>query len=264
MIVIESGITGLVYPLTNPRLAGAGYGGSVAVSSEATGYEGVNALSFATYTAWRPTALPAWWALTFTSATVSYLGIAAHDLGSQGCTVEAQWWNGSAWASVASHTPTDDSPILFLLSRRVGQASFRLYVSGGSAPTIGVIWVGDVAEFPVKALFRDSLPFNEAAESQFATNISDGGHILSRYETRRQSSISMTVDHIPEAWMAANYANLAGWLRYGPVFLADRPQDYPKSVVFGESQAPLRANRAGRVLGAARSLTIELKGYDPV
>lgn len=263
MIVVESGFTGTTYALTTPRIAAGAYTGTVAVSTEATGYEGANALTGVTYTAWRPTALPATWTLTFTSAAVSYVGIAAHDLYTQGATVSVRAWNGAAFSSVASHTPTDNGPILFLLTRRTAQTTFRVYISGTTMPTIGVIWIGDVLELPQKAVFRDSLPFDEGAEAAFATNISDGGHTLGRYMTRLQSTCSMTVNNLSETWAAANIPTLAGWLRNGPVFMADRPSSYPKSVVFGETTDPLRAARAGRVLQAARAMTIELKGYDP-
>jgi hypothetical protein len=74
----------------------------------------------------------------------------------------------------------------------------------------------------------------------------------------------MTVNDLSETWAATNIPTVAGWLRSGPVFMADRPSAYPKSVVFGETAEPLRAARAGRVLEAARTMAIELKGYDPV
>lgn len=264
MIVVESGFTGTTYALTTPRIAAGAYTGTVVVSTEATGYEGVNALTGVTYTGWRPTALPATWTLTFTSAAVSYVGIAAHDLFTQGATVSVREWDGAAFVNVVSHTPTDNGPILFLLSRRTAQTTLRVHVAGTTMPTLGVIWFGDVLELPRKAVFRDSLPFNEGAEAAYATNISDGGHTLGRYETRLQSTASMTVNDLSETWAASNIPTVAGWLRDGPVFMADRPSAYPKSVVFGETAEPLRAARAGRVLEAARSMSVELKGYDPV
>jgi hypothetical protein len=264
MIVVESGFIGTAYDLTTPRIAAGALTGTVAVSTEATGYEGVNALTGVTYTAWQPTALPATWTLTFSSAAVSYVGIAAHDLFTQGATVNIQRWTGAAWSTVASNTPADNGPILFLLTRRTAQTTFRVQITGTTVPTVGVIWIGDVLELPVKCAFRDSLPFNEGSEAAYATNISDGGHTLGRYEARVQSTASMTISHISETWAAANIAYLSAWLRAGPVFMADRPLAYPKSVVFGETAAPVRATRAGRVLAAARSLEIELKGYDPV
>lgn len=261
MITVESGFTGTTYALTTPRIAAGAYTGTVAVSTEATGYEGVNALTGVTYTAWQPTALPADWTLTFTSAAVSYVGIAAHDLGSVGATVNVQRWTGSAWSTVASQTPTDDSAILFLLTRRTAQTTFRVQITGSSVPTIGVIWIGDVLEFPLKAEFADSLPFNEATEVSFATQISEGGHTLGRYALRRVQQVSMTVNYLSETWAAANLPTLAGWLEDGPVFMADRPSGYTASVVFGETDEALQGPRTFRVLEAARGITIALKGY---
>jgi hypothetical protein len=260
-VVIESGFTGTTYALTNPRIAGGALAGTVAVSTEATGYDGDNAADGTTYTAWKPTAMPATWTLTFTSAAVSYVGIAAHDLGSRAATVNVQRWTGAAWSTVATATPANDNALLFLLTRRTAQTTFRVEVTGSSIPMIGIIAIGDVLEMPQKCVWTDSLPFNEAMQVTYADAISEGGNVLGRFLTRRARPCSMTVNNISETWWATNGPTLAGWLEDGAVFVADRPSVYAASVIYGQVPEPLQAPRVGP-LDAARSMTITVTGYE--
>jgi hypothetical protein len=48
-----------------------------------------------------------------------------------------------------------------------------------------------------------------------------------------------------------------------PIFMADRPQDYPASIVYGTMRDPVRAERALPVAGAARVLTLSVTGHMP-
>jgi hypothetical protein len=263
MIVIEAGFTGVAEPLTQPRLAAFPVAGTAVVSSEVTGFEGLNAKDMPTYTFWRPSSVPATWELDFAAAAdVSYIGLAAHDCGTVGATVQAQRWSGSAWVTMATHLPSDNSPILFLLALR-NLDRIRLRFTG-AVPTVGVIWAGAVTELPRKARFVGGVPFDEATQSTFADTISDGGHVIDRFETRRAQPCSMQVEHLPEAWCAANIPALRAHMAIRPIFMADRPQDYPKSVVFGMVPEPLRAERAMANLAATRSMAIDVTGFATV
>jgi hypothetical protein len=90
-VFIEPGFTGSVAPINNPRIGAFPASGTVTATSEAVGFEAANAASDLTYRAWRPTALPATWTQTFASAqSVSYVGLAAHNLASRGNRVTIQ------------------------------------------------------------------------------------------------------------------------------------------------------------------------------
>lgn len=261
MIEVESGFTGTAYALNTPRIGAYPVAGTVTASTAAAGFAGANANNDLTYTFWRPTAVPATWDLAFTSAPVSYVGIASHNCGTEGATVLVQRWTGSAWSTMATHVPTDDSPILFLLTRRtLDQLRVRIT---GAIPTIGVIWVGDVLELPLKAQYVDSLPFDEAVQSVFTDQVSDGGHVVGRYEVRKAQPVAMTVNYLSETWAAANIHALRNHMAARPIFVADRPSEYPKSVAFGLNSEPIIAPRTGPVAAAARTLTITLAGVQP-
>lgn len=260
MIAIESGYAGGTYGSSYPRIGAFPLDGTLVVSSEATGFEGTNALDGLTWTYWKPTAVPATWDLTFSSAAVSYIGIAAHNCGTMGTVVGVWEWTGAAWSLVKSHTPTDDSPILFLITRRTAQTTFRVRFTN-AIPTVGVIYIGDVTEFPQKAEFTGSLPFNEALQSVYSDNISDGGHTLERFEVRKAVPAKMTVQHLSETWVAATLVPLLTAMKTVPVFMADRPGDYLSSVCFGLATGPIQAPRDLANSSASRSVTFEINGF---
>lgn len=256
MIQIETGHVGNTYPLTNPRIAAFPVTGTVTASTEATGFEANNANNELTWTFWKPTAVPATWQLDFTSTDVSYCGVASHNIGSTGGTITLQEWDGAMWVLLKAHTPTDDSPILFLFDTRTTD---RLRVRITNAiPTIGVIWFGDVTELPRKCQWTGSLPFNEAVTSVYTGPVSDGGHVLERFATRKAGVCAMEVRNVGETWAAANIPALQGHMGALPIFMADRPEDYPNSVCFGMQSETLIAPRSQPVLAAARTLTFNI------
>lgn len=263
MIVIESGFSGIAYPLSTPRIGVFSKpGATISASSAATGYDANLTDDKQTWTYWRPTAVPAWWQANFTASAISYVGIAAHNLGSIGGTVQLQEWNGSAWvALMSSHAPTDDSAILFLFAKRTTD---RIRIQFNAAvPTVGIIMVGAVNELPTKARFTGSLPFNEATVTTYADTISDGGHVLERFALRKAAPVEMTLVNLGEGYGGAGLQSLAQALQDGPAFFADRPQDYPASVVFGRITEPLQAKRARPVYSKARDLTLKIMGFAP-
>jgi hypothetical protein len=261
MIYIEAGYTGTLYPLTNPRIAAFPVAGTVTASSEVAGFSAVNANNALTWTYWRFTSFPATWQLTFTSAPINYCGIASHNIGSSGGQVAVQEWTGAAWVNIRLFTPTDDSPILVLFATRTTDR-MRIRVTDAGA-TIGVIWFGAVLELPVKAQWTESEPFNEVVTSVYTDNVSNGGHVLDRFAERRAGVCDMEVRNVGEAWAAANIPALQTHMGALPVFMADRPSAYPKSVVFGMQKDPLRAPRRLRVLGAARVLNFSVIANEP-
>lgn len=261
MIQFETGFLGTAYDLTTPRIGAFPIAGTVTASTEEAGFAGDNANNALTYTFWKPTADPSTWQLSFTSQTVSYCGIAAHNIGSLGGQVAVQEWNGSAWVGVRSFGPTDDGPIMFLFTPRTTDR-IRIRIAG-CIPTIGVIWFGSVTEFPRKAQWTGSVPFNEVINSVYTDNVSDGGHVLDRFATRKAGIAAMEVQNLSETWVAANLPALQTHMASLPIFMADRPNGYRYSIVFGMATEPLRVERTRPVLGAARSLTINVSANEP-
>jgi hypothetical protein len=258
MIVIESGFMGISYPLDHPRIGANPVSGTVTASTEAAGFAADLAANSKTTQYWRPTAVPATWHLSFAGADISYFGIAAQNLGTVGATVEYQIWDGLAWVTVATCTPTDDLPIFGLVDQRV-QIEARLRFTN-AIPTIGIIAFGDVTEFPRKATYTGSMSFDRNTQDVFSTTISDGGQALDRFVTRQPVSVKMTVDHLSEAWVEANLQPVIDYMRYYPVFIADRPSAFPKSAAYAYTMTPIIPERKIPNAAVAMGVSFELVG----
>lgn len=234
MIVVEAGFTGTSYALDYPRIAAHFIAGTPSASTEATGYDAEFAADLNDFTGWQPTAMPAHWALTFDAASaVSAFGVFGHNLGTVGATLVAKRWDGAAWQDVISHTPTDDSPILGLMTRRTGLDRWRFDVTGAAVPTIAGFAVCDVIELPQKANFTGSESFEHVPKAVLRQSVSQGGRVLQNVIERQAGVAEMTVRHLPETFKDAMLVPLRQWMQTRPVFMADRPSKRPKSVVFG-------------------------------
>lgn len=260
MIVLETGFYGIDYGLKSPRVGATPYAGTVAASTSATGFDAAFAANANTYEYWKPTALPATWEVDFGSAeTVSYFGIAAHDLATQGATVEYQTWDGSAWTTRVTHAPADNSAIFGLLTpRSISKA--RIRITGITMPVIGVVYFGSVVEFPQKTAYAGA-EFQDMVSEDYRTNSSDTGHWLGRYVTRRGQPVSMSVNHLSEVWKSAVLDPLIADMRSRPVFIADRPGIFDKSVAFAYSTGPITPERTIARATVAYSVSFGLVGY---
>lgn len=259
MIVFEAGFSGTDFPLENPRIGASPVSGTVTASTQAAGYDAIFAANLKTTQWWRPTAVPATWDLAFTSAPISYFGIAAHDMATVGATLEVYRWDGAAWVLMLSHVPTDNGPIFGLLVRMTrDRLRFRFT---GAIPTIGVISIGDVIEFPQRAQYTGSMSFEIADADEYRDTVSEGGQVLDSFITRKTIPAKMEVQHLSETWTDAALTPLRAYAKEAPLFMADRPQSRPKSVVFGRVRQPIQPDRSipqGRV---AMSVTIEVIGH---
>lgn len=257
MILFESGFTGAVYPLDHPRIAAFPLAGTIVASSAAAGYDAAFAAS-GDYKAWRPTSVPATWELSFASATVSYIGIVG-NLGSVGCTLQIQRWNGVAYSTVITHTPTDDSPILALLVP-TAQDRYRVRFTN-AVPTVQVIFGGAVIEVPQRAQFTGSVDFDLADQDSYRDNISDGGQVLDRFINRKSIPAMMDLAHLSELWVDTVLKPLRVHLKTEPFFMANRPNKFPNSVVFGLLSEPLAPQRAMSNENVSTSVQFKVSGH---
>jgi hypothetical protein len=243
MIVIESGFAGVTYPLAHPRMGAFPLGGTITASSAAAGFPASDAALDTTHQWWRPTAMPATWELAFpVSSPVSYFGIAAHDLATVGATVIYETWNGTTWDVRLTHTPVDNMAIFGLVVRRT-LAKARLRFTGAEEPTVGVIRFGDVTEFPQMAAYVGRRDLQDLVEHTYRTPMSEAGNFLGRYVRRRSQSVPLLVEHLSEDWKLDVLDPLLAELRARPVFVADRPAAFPKSVAYAQTKADVVPER---------------------
>lgn len=244
--IIQSGYTGTTYPMTHPRIGwnSTAKRGSATVSTAATGYPAANALDPLTYSFWRPTALPATFEISTADAeTISYCGIAGHDLGTAGATVEFQVWEGGSWVAKGSVTPTTDAAIMFLCSP-VSTTKARISISGSTIPTIAVVAFGAALELPDRA-YQGYTPIDLASVTEFTTNMTEGGQFAGRSVKRRGRKNTFTLTLLSEAWIRATGAAFFEEALERPFFLSERPGDYPDAVDYMWTEGDVTPTRSG-------------------
>jgi hypothetical protein len=127
--------------------------GTLSASTEAAGYPKENAVSEATYNAWKPTALPATLSIDKgVAVSVNSAALVAHNCGTSGNTVEVQSsTDNTTWTTRATVVPTDDTTILMLFTA-VSARYWRFRFTNGSAPFVGVAMAGARFNFPAGVL----------------------------------------------------------------------------------------------------------------
>jgi hypothetical protein len=229
MVVIQDAFDPAV-PLTHSRIGidNIARTGTVSASSEAAGFPAIAAANPLTYEFWKPTAFPAWWRVDAGAAvTVDYVGIAAHNLGTIGSTVEVQSSDdNSTWTTVDSHTPTSDSPIMFLFAP-VSARYWRITVAGEAV--IGAVYIGKVIEMQ-RAAYAGINPIDLSRRTVIRPNVSENGQWLGRSIIRQGNATSVTFRHLTFDWYKVNFDTFVKAARQYPFFFAWRPDAYPDSV----------------------------------
>jgi hypothetical protein len=231
MIKIQTGFSPAM-PLTHSRI---GYNtftatGTATASTAQALFPASAPLNSLTYEYWRPTALPATWTLDGgTSKLANYFGIAAHTLGTSGCTITiASSDDDVTYVDIDTLTPTDDSAIMFLFAG-VTARYWRLSISGGTLPSVGVIYVGPVLEM-MRPCFAGVSPINLSRVSVIRPNKSEGGQWIGRSVIRSGTSMNAQYNNLGGAWYRANFDPFVVSAISNPFFYAWRPLDYPDGV----------------------------------
>jgi hypothetical protein len=262
-VTIRAGFTGNTQPLTHPRIGWRRITGTISASTAAAGFAAANAGTYRTDSFWRPTGLPASWTIDAGSAVaVSYIGIAAHDLGTKGCTVTVSSSpDNVTFTTRVTIVPTDDSAIMGLFASATVRY-WRIDITGASgAPTIGVIQFGAVTEFPRPCVYAPSVSFERTRSASYRANISDGGQWLGRSRARVQLSPVMEVQHLAETWLASEWDAFALHAEQAPFFIADRPGSYVNSVAYAWTTDDLRAERGIPNAAISSNVSLSLSGF---
>lgn len=234
MIYFENDFVGKEYNLNYPRVLWNSISrrGTVAVSTEATGYEGVNAATATQSDAWKPTAMPATWTLNFDAVeTISAVAIDTHTIGSTGTQVLLQEWDGSAWVDVMEFTPDDDAPIAMLFApRETDQIRVRFF--GSSEPEMAIIHCSDALELPQLVHNGVTTPINMAYVTEYQENLSEQGLFLGRSVRYSKPQNEFNVKHVTRYWVENTLLPFIEDAREYPFFLLESPLAYPESLSY--------------------------------
>lgn len=114
-------------------------GGTLTVTNEAAGYEGVNALTQATNEVWQAGASTGTLSFVFgADQTCDCVGFAKHTM--TGRTVYVEYNAGAGWLESAHLAVTDDNALMILFTARTAD-EWRIRITGGDF-TLGVVYLG--------------------------------------------------------------------------------------------------------------------------
>lgn len=222
-------------PLRHPRIGMEDWfsasTSTVTASTEATDFPKENATDGLDWDYWKPTALPAWIKVDAgESKTVTYMAIAAHNCATQGVTVTPQYsTDNMSWSNAAAGTvPDDDGPVFFLFDT-VDARYWRLHLSGGSVPQIGVVQVGRALAFE-RGLWQGHTPITLARQTDIRPNRAEGGSRLGRSIIRRGNATNFSVGNLTASWVRSKLEVFIKDARTRAFFLAWNPADWPMEV----------------------------------
>lgn len=246
MIYFETNYVGEVHDLRHPRVLwnSATRRGTLAVSSEATGFAGVNSMTATEADEWKPTAMPATWTLTMTAETISAVGINQHNIGTSGATVTVQEWDGLAWVDIIAATPSDDAPIAFLFKARLVDR-IRLSFTGDTAPTVGVVYACEALEIPQKVYMGAPTPVDLARNTTYDSTMSTGGRYMGRSIKYAKNKNDFSVEHLTEYYVRNTLDPFIQDARVYPYFLLERPIKYPTALSYRWMDEDITPQRMG-------------------
>lgn len=170
--------------------------------------------------------------MTGSGLRLDCVGIAAHNLGTLGATVQVQYSDnsGSSWtdAGAGSISPADDQAILWRFDSQAHD-DWRLYISGISSgqPAIGVLVMGAELVFQ-RRLYQGYAPPITPNDITMQANISEGGHLLGSSVVRRGSTAQADLSIVSPSFLRS-----AAWTAFqehfndgGAFFWAWRPGKY--------------------------------------
>ena len=209
----------------------------------------------ATYTFWTATG-----ALTYalsSAQTCNIAGIAAHDLGTQGATVELEYLAGPSWQTIATITPTDDQTIVVLFDD-LQSDEWRWVVTGSAS--IGVAHIGQAYHF-------DRRFYQGYDEARFPSRVDllanqTGPHVLGTSVLSRGSSVVWPLRNLREDTVfTPDFSAFVTQYNAGkPFFAAWRPSDYGRAYYAMREGDPIRVINGGPK--RRKELTIGMRVYD--
>lgn len=230
-------------------------------NATASGYVSLAPSNSLTYERWKPGALPATWEYDHGSAALcDYCCIGAHTMGTNGNTLQVQYWSGSAWVDLIPATVmTSDMAVMAIFGQQTRQR-WRIVVSNGTAPEIGVIKFGRAMQM-TRPIFGGHTPVDLGRQTQIRANYSETGEFLGRTRQRVQMASTFSWQHLDDAWIRSTFRPFQKAVEAEPFFIAWRPLAYSEVALCQTDEVPIPQNMGVRNLMNVQ-LTVRALAYD--
>lgn len=265
-VILETGYTlpSGDRPLTHARIAHSLnwlFGGTVSASSTATGFFANGPLNTLTYERWKPSTVAATWEYDHGSAVeCDYCCIAAHTMGTNGNSIQVQYFDGANWIDASPVVPiTTDEPIMCIFEPETRQ-EWRVSITEGTPPEIGVIKFGASLQME-QPIYAGVAPIPMARQTILRSNYSETGEYLGRTKQRTHLVASYAWEHLSSNWVRANWPNLQSAIETEPFWLAWRPATFGDVGFCQVDQVPIPSNMGINDLMSV-SMSVRARGYE--
>ena len=212
----------------------------------------------ATYERYKPVDLPA--TLTIDAGEpveCDYIGIAAHTLGSGGCsfTVEHSPDNIN-WTEVSAVTPVTDQSLMAIFEPAT-RRYWRLVVNGSAIPLIGVIYIGQSLQMQ-RAIYGGHSPLPLSRKTAVRPNVSETGQWLGASQERKGFKTSFSWKNLKAAWYRQYFDPfVAVNPRVIPFFIAWNPIQFPDEAGYCWATSDIQPKNSGTLDYMDVSLSVE-------
>lgn len=208
---------------------------ALSADEEAEGFPVTNLANPATYPLawWRATSTAVQYINVTASGTgIDYFGIAKHNLGSSGATVQLQGSdNGTDWTDVSLEVQPGSDFVLVVQFVPANYAQWRLKLTPGSeAPYIGVLYVGTMLVLQ-RNIYVGHTPLPYGRRKTVLTGKSENGQFMGRIARREFLVSAVDLKNLTPGWFREFLDPFLEECQAGkPFFWAWRPGTYPTEV----------------------------------
>lgn len=228
--------TGSITPITTPTtsLANARIGYKNLLTSTTTPEAAVMLIPN-TWERYRPSSGLKTVKFQMSSASIDFVGIAAHNAGTQDggidITVGYASTIGGSVTTLTTMSFNDDNGALMVLFDAVTAQEVVLTIpvqnfTGGLE--LGVIYAGKALEMP-HGLWGGHTPIVLSGETKYQNTMSDSGNFLGRSIVRQGIETSYKWRHLNNDWVRSDFMPFVKSARTTPFFLLERPDTYTET-----------------------------------
>jgi hypothetical protein len=228
--------------LTHARIGyeSIAYGKTPTASTSAAGYPAIAATYPTTYEFWKPTAVPATWAIDNAVAVAcDYVGLVGDF---NGGIVDVQSSNdGGTWITQVSGQIT--GRVTMFLFQPVTAQYWRIQVSN-QIPSVSVVYIGQALAMQ-RRIYQGHSPLTLSRNTELTNNISEGGQYLGRSIVRQGVATDAAWSHLQADWYRENFDPFVRSARTMPFFFAWRPSQFGQELGFVWTDGDIQPQNTG-------------------
>ena len=230
-------------------------------NATATGYFPDGPKTSLTYEKWKPTAIPATWEYNHgSSVSCDNVCIGAHTLGTNGNTLTVQYWTGAAWSNLCPATAITNDMAIMVIFAPVTAQRWRISLTNGTAPTIGVIKFGLAMQMS-QAIYGGHTPIEMGRQTLLRSNMSETGEFLGRTKLRTQMASGFSFAHLTDSWVRTNWRPFQKAIESEPFFIAWRPGTHSEVALCQSDSVPVPQNMGIKDLMSVE-MSVRALAYD--